>query len=332
MNERFLAIGLLIILIMSLSWILLGDTFFNKNLEVELEADLNPEIDTDQGLKIPIDENDESKESEVLIEEVVEMDDSMIFLLMGVDANSIENSKGTRTDTMMLTRVDFDTGSIDILSIPRDTRTMVKGRERKINHAHALGGPEASVEAVKDLLDIDLEYFVKVDYKVVEDFVDTIGGVVIDVPIRMKYDDPTAKPPLHIDISKGEQTLYGKDSVHFLRFRSGYKDADISRIKAQQYFMKELAKQSFKPKNLIKLPSLIESYFENVETNIPMRTIAKGVLMVNKLNPESINAETIPGVGRYIGGASYWIYSKEKTDIIVENMFKGKAERISKNY
>ncbi|MDY0236183.1 MAG: LCP family protein [Gudongella sp.] len=253
---------------------------------------------------------------------------SVFFLLMGVDANDVTKSKGTRTDTMMLTEIDFDTGKIKLLSIPRDTRTTVEGRQDKINAAHAYGGSEASVAAVKSLLGVELEYFVKVDYQIVQDVVNAIGGVTIDVPFTMTYSDPTAKPPLKINIPKGDQqTLDGKNAHDFLRWRHnnamtvGYPDGDVGRTKAQQYFMKEFVKQTIKPKNLLQLPKMVDTYFKNVETNIPLKLMVKGALSANKIDVDSMETATVPGAGQYIGGVSYYIYNGSETDELVKEMF-----------
>lgn len=306
MKKQFFMIFSVSLLFFGLVYGVLGNTLF----EGKPAEGKTPEVEVEN----PIEEEEEAEEEE-------EEENSILFLLMGVDANDVTKSKGTRTDTIMLTEVNLDTGKIKILSIPRDTRTMVKGRRDKINHAHAYYGTEGSIEAVKDLLGIDLEYFVKVDYQIVKDVVDSIGGVTVDVPVRMRHYDPTAKPPLNINIPKGDQqTLDGKNAHDFLRFRS-YQNGDIGRVEAQQYFMKEFVKQTLKPKNLLKLPAMIETYFKNVETNIPLGVIAKGALSANKIDVDSMETATVPGVGQYIGGVSYWIYNEQETEDLVEEMF-----------
>lgn len=282
---------------------------------------LNPGPSTVHGDDPDISEPEEVKKSPKIKNEV-------LFLLMGVDAADVKKSKGTRTDTMMLTRVNFDTGKISMLSIPRDTRVLVKGKEDKINHAHAYGGPSLTMDTVRDFLHLDVDYYVKVDYKVVMGIVEAIGGVEIDVPFHMKYLDNTAGfPLLDIDIKKGTQVLMGKDAHDFLRFRKGspgypdYPNGDLGRIQSQQYFMKELIKQTLKPKNLLKLPQLAETYFENVETNIPWSVMLKGVASAKKIDVDEMITATIPGDGKRIGGLDYLVYYREETKQIVLDMF-----------
>ncbi|HZK32956.1 MAG TPA: LCP family protein [Tissierellaceae bacterium] len=260
-------------------------------------------------------DNSHDDEEEDLIEP--QNKDELLFLLMGIDGNDVTKSKGTRTDTMILVKMNFKEGSIDLLSIPRDTRVFVKGKLDKINHAHAFGGSDLSIRTVREFLNIDLEYFVKVDYQVVKGVVEAIGGIDIDVPVRMRHWDPTAKPALNIDLQPGLQELDGKNAHDFLRFR-GYPNGDIGRVEAQQYFMKEFVKQTLKAKNILKIPKLIEEYYKNVETNIPLTAMLRGAASANKIDMEKMNTLIIPGTPKTINAISYYIYDETGTKEIVE--------------
>lgn len=244
----------------------------------------------------------------------------LLVLFLGVDGNDLVQEKGLRTDTMILGKANFDTGDIDLLSIPRDTRVQVNGREDKINHAHSYGGPELAMKAVEDFLHIDIDYYVKVDFVGIKEIVDAIGGVKLNVPQRMYYYDPVAKPPLKIDLQPGEQTLDGKKAHDYLRFRS-YPNGDIGRVEAQQYFMKELAKQLLSPKNLLRIDKLIKTYYDYVDTNISISTMLKYGVSAGKLNIESMRTEMVPGEAAMIKGGSYWIYDMLDTSLLVEDMF-----------
>lgn len=248
------------------------------------------------------------------------IDDEVLVLLLGVDGNDLTQEKGIRTDTMMLGKANFGSGEIDLLSIPRDTRVLVNGREDKINHAHSYGGPYLALETVEEFLDLDIDYYVKVDFEGIQEIVDAIGGVEIDVPQRMYYSDPVAKPPLRIDLQPGLQVLDGQKAHDFLRFRR-YSDGDIGRVQAQQYFMKELAKQTLKPANLLKIDKLVKTYYDFVDTNIPIGKLLKYALSAGNLDVDNIRTEMIPGEAKYIGEGSYWIYDREDTDLLIDNLF-----------
>lgn len=257
--------------------------------------------------------NDEAEYTGNFIQRIIKSPDEITFLLLGVDTNDGSKS-GSRTDTMMLFKVDKKTGKISVLSIPRDTRTRIRGRaqEDKINHAHAYGGPELSVKAVKDLLGIELEYYVKVDYQIVKEFVDLIGGVEVDVPMDIKG----------TNIKKGVQVLNGEQALQFLRFRKGYQDQDLGRIRAQQQFIKAAAKQTLKVSNVGKIPQMIKSYYNNIETNIPLDLILKFAASAKDYDLDGMKMATLPGKPAYINGISYFICDEEQAEILVKELFE----------
>lgn len=303
MKKRFMLTFLISVVLFSVIYASFWGKFLKQDKVVAQEDDME------------IEEELEEKE------EARKIDDEVVFLMMGVDAEDVTRSQGTRTDTLMLTKVNFETGRIDILSLPRDTRVDVRGRPDKLNHAHAYGGTPLTIDTVRDFLNIDLNNYVKVDYRAVTSIVDAIGGVEIDVPQRMYYSDPTAQPPLYIDLYPGLQVLDGQKSHDFLRFRSGYAEGDLGRIKAQQYFLEELIKQTLQPRNLLKLPQMVKSYYDYVDTNISLSTILKGVSLAGKLDTENIHMNIITGENENIGGLDYLIYDRDATEEVVDELF-----------
>lgn len=302
MKKGFYISFIVSLIIFSFVFIAVDKSFFSK----------------DRGASIADEEEVDISHEE--FEEPEEIKDEMLFLMLGVDSNDLDEHSNIRTDTMMLTKVNFNTGEIDLLSIPRDTRTEVRGKLDKINHAHSYEGIDLTLETVEDFLNIDLDYYVKVNYDAVKEVVDKIGGVDIDVPKRMKYSDPTAEPPLYIDLDKGQQVLDGDQSLQYLRYRS-YQDGDLGRVAAQQIFIKEFVSQTFSLKNLFKIPSLIKTYYDYVDTNIPMTTILKGASFKKEDVTDNLNTYTIPGEARMINGGSYYVYEEEATEELIEEVF-----------
>lgn len=258
-------------------------------------------------------------------EEASRVKNELLVLLLGVDTD------GTRTDTMILGKANFDDGQIEMLAIPRDTRVEINGKADKINHAHVYGGPELSLQTVEELLDINIDYYIKVDYRAVMAIVDAIGGVEIDVPQRMVHNDPTDRPPLHIDLHPGMQKLDGQKAHDFLRFR-GYANGDIGRVEAQQYFMKEFIRQTLRPRNILRIDKLVRTYYDYVDTNIPLDVLLKAAVNAKKLDMENIRGEMVPGFpktiyevpphGRNPRNISFWIYDRQELDLIVQDMFR----------
>ncbi len=86
-----------------------------------------------------------------------------------------------RSDTLIILTVNPNKESIQMVSIPRDTRTEIigKGFEDKINHAYAFGGPEMTMDTVEHFLDIPIDYFVQLNLESFTEIVDSVGGVTV---------------------------------------------------------------------------------------------------------------------------------------------------------
>lgn len=249
--------------------------------------------------------------------------DEILFLLLGLDTYDISKASRNRTDTMILTSFNFKTGDINMMSIPRDTKVPIRDKLDQINHAHAFGGIDLTMETVRDFLNLDVQHYVKVDYRAVEEIVNAIGGVEIDVPRRMEYYDPHKGKEFRADLHPGPQTLDGDKAIQFLRWRKnnngvGYPEGDVGRVKAQQMFMKELVKQTLKPKNILKIDKLARTYFDYVDTNIPLDTVIKAAWAARKVDTDNMVTMTLPGEG---DGKKYYIYNREEVDIAVTEMF-----------
>ncbi|MFO7886985.1 MAG: LCP family protein [Eubacteriales bacterium] len=242
-------------------------------------------------------------------------------LVMGVES--------TRADTIIFLSIDTGSNNVNAVSIPRDTYYPTEGKDgigqNKINAVYGftdIGGPEGLVRAVSNLLDTKIDYYVLVDYEGVEAVVDLIGGVEVDVPFRMKYDDPYANPPLHIDFETGVQLINGPEALEYLRFRKSNDGSvgggDVSRIKRQQDFLKNAAKSSLGPK----LPFVIARGLSYVDTDMPLyKGGLIGVSMIGT-NSEKINFHTLPmdysGYGN--DGLSYFFYDEEETSNLINNI------------
>ena len=266
------------------------------------------------------------------IEKELEDIDEIVVLLMGVDDNDyeggVEKTKrmkiegenrhkqtGLRTDTMMLGKYNLETGDITLLSIPRDTRTTIRGRKNPetINHAYNYEGPYLSMETVSDLLNVEVNYYITVDYLAVKTMVDAIGGVPIDVPVKMRHPDP------YIHLDPGMQTLNGDESLMYLRFRS-YKLGDVGRVQAQQKLMIEIIQQALSVENAPKLGSFIKTYMNRVDTNIPLKKVVELIPIAGKMDTEHIDTYTIPGEAGYEGDISYYFYYEDATQTLVDEL------------
>lgn len=257
------------------------------------------------------------------MDNIREPEKDFAFVLMGVDAEDKEDVKGQRTDTIMVCKYFSDTHKVSILSIPRDTLVNIPGLgEDKINHAHASGGPKLTLKTINKNFGLDIKYYVRVDYDLVEEVVDALNGVEVDVPMDMKYDDPYADPPLHINLKKGKQKLNGKKSLQFLRFRSGYVDQDLGRIKAQQQFITQVIEKAKNPIYVLKVPSLLKSTSENIETNISVKEILSYITAITKVNKDNLQVETLPVDPVMIDDVAYVTVREDELEDLFRDLFE----------
>ncbi|MGL5439292.1 MAG: LCP family protein [Filifactoraceae bacterium] len=277
---------------------------------------------------------DEQKQGDV---KITELDDKIKkervnILLMGIDSldgtYKNEDAKPSRTDTMMILSMDPNTKSAFILSLPRDSRVKIRGMENydKLNHAHAYGGVDLALKTVKDLTQIPIHHYVRVDYNALFKTVDDLGGVEVDVPIDMNYDDPWATPPLSIHLKKGIQTLNGEKAMEFLRFRKGYVDQDLGRINAQQQFLESLIRKVLSPASITKIPQYIETMYMYVDTDMSQKEILSLAKDGIRINPDNIEKETIPGNPEMINGVSFYVIDKESMGAQLEYLLSGSYE------
>jgi len=217
-------------------------------------------------------------------------------LLLGVDT-----PKGfkTRTDTIMLATVDTKTRKARLVSIPRDTRVKIKGAWDKVNAAYVYGGIELARETVEDFLGVQVDRYVIVNFNSLTKIVDAVGGIEVDVPIRMKYKAE------NIDLYPGKQTLNGADALAYSRYR--YTDeGDIGRAKRQQEVIELLAKKIFGVEGLKNLPELVNLMQENIETDVPVREIFALAKLAPDIIENKIVSVVVPGKNERIDGLWYW--------------------------
>lgn len=226
------------------------------------------------------------------------------------------------TDVIMVGSYDLKNQRVDIISVPRDTyyyRSQYKGAAwMKINSIYHSEGVVRTAEAVSDvLLGMPINYYVVVDYDAVRAIVDEMGGVPIDIPFTMKYDDPYDTPPLHIYFEKGPTVLSGDDAVKYLRYRKGYSQGDIGRIGAHQEFVKSAFKQALDHG----VVDVAKVAFDEIESDITLDMIVKIAGKAVGLDSENVYTWLTPGGSGMANGASYWYVDMDETEDMIDRIY-----------
>lgn len=171
------------------------------------------------------------------------------LLVLGSDRRfvDIRQKNPARSDTIILVRLDPDKDATTVLSIPRDLKVdMRRGNGTivtdKINAAYALGGPRLTTRVVRDLLGIDINHVINVNFGGFRRAVDRIGCVYVDIDRRYFNDNSGFGPDYAtIDIKPGYQKLCGQDALDFVRYR--HEDTDLVRAARQQEFLRQAKDQ-----------------------------------------------------------------------------------------
>lgn len=170
-----------------------------------------------------------------------------IALVIGTDRRKGFQADLTgRSDTLILVRADPINKSLSLLSFPRDLMVTVKcpGRpdvQDRINAAFADCGTAGSVETVKALTGLPINYFVTVNFRGFMDLVNNLGGVWMDIDHRYLCDPQNCPDTSQVNILPGYQKLNATNALGFVRFR--HFDSDIYRNARQQLFLKALKQQ-----------------------------------------------------------------------------------------
>ncbi len=264
-------------------------------------------------------------------------------LLIGLDNVSYH------TDTMIVANLNTKDGSVELISIPRDTYAklpqevvdevyatqenpiMPKSGEMKLTEliTYTQDVDQGLIylkDYVGSILNVEIDNYVAVDLESFSYLIDEMGGVYFDVPIRMYYNDNAQD--LHIDLQPGYQLLDGDKAEQLIRFRKGsdgypgYATGDLGRIEMQQDFLKAAINQFLSKENMLKaLPTLVTTYYKYITTDInilDMPEYAQYALLADKNN---ITTYTLPNDYEYINGKSYALLREDEVKILSDKVF-----------
>ncbi len=236
-----------------------------------------------------------------------------------------KDTVGDNTDVMMLTSFRVKEGKVSVLQIPRDTYFRYQDKGIKLGTLYSRlqsaaakrGDASPKHSALKALCDtltkhlaVPIDYYLLVDLQAVAGAVDAMGGVEIDVPCDMDYEDPAQD--LFIHLRQGKQTLNGEKALQFLRFRSGYITADIGRLDAQKLFVSALLQKLKEPGAMLGLIGQVPNLLGRVSTNADLSSSLYFLGKIGTLDAKSISLSTAAGESiQGKNGAWYYILNRE---------------------
>ncbi|MDR0347536.1 MAG: LCP family protein [Coriobacteriales bacterium] len=236
------------------------------------------------------------------------------ILVLGSDAR--QQGATSRSDTIMLCRLDPEANSASILSIPRDTKVELAGRgTQKINAALAFGGPAGAVKAVSDFVGVEIAHVVLIDFEGFADLVDRLGGVTINVPAYSTYEG--------IELQPGLQTLNGAQALVFVRDRYSYALGDFQRAANQRTLLKAIARKIIEaPAN--EIPGYVNSLAECTTTDLTAKELIDLALSFRGMNVDAdMYTGQVPSTTGMIGNVSYVLTKEEEWAGVREKFVNG---------
>ncbi len=249
--------------------------------------------------------------------------------LRNLGYHALVESFDGRSDSMLLLRFNPQTEQLVVLSLPRDTRTHVRGSLTKLNEANVYGGPALAAESVSDLLGgVAIDRYVRINVQGVEKLIDALGGVTVNVPLDMRYQDDSQH--LYINLKAGEQVLDGNKALQFLRFRYDT-HGDIGRVQRQQMFMRAFTEQILNPATIARLPQILSVIQSNVDTNLSVEELLALVGYGAQINRSNVQMVMLPGTfsSPQQFTASYWLPSYSEIDSLVDQYFGFGTQSVS---
>lgn len=256
---------------------------------------------------------------------IVNVDGYINFLIMGVDSRDMDDSKGSRTDALILVSLEEKTNKVKLTSIYRDTMLKMGDSKKydKITHAFAYGGATNTIKSLNQAMDLDIDKFVVINWKTVVDMVNAAGGVTLDIEDyeideMNRCVEETANvvgDGKYTPITRaGKQTVDGYQAVGYGRMRYGVGD-DIKRTERMRTVIEALLKK-LKKSSPKKIDKVLKTTMPLIKTNIKKGDIFSLATRIPQY--KIVKSESFPYkyTGGMIDGAYYLIPDTLKSSTI----------------
>lgn len=223
--------------------------------------------------------------------------DPITLLLIGIDYRDGEDEP-SRSDSIIVMRIDPATGAVTMMSLPRDLLVTIPGYgSDKINAAfaygeddHPGGGPPLLAETISYSLNIQINYFVTVDFAGFRKIIDTLGGITLDVRAPIKDDQyPSEDFGLtRVYFPAGLQSMDGETALRYARTRHG--DNDVARSERQQQVLMAMREKGSKLNIdlLLNAKSLIEGMGDSFRTDLSFNQLLALANLARDINTADI--------------------------------------------
>ena len=220
-----------------------------------------------------------------------DFNEPLTFLFLGVDSegDGLNASSSFNGDTLMLMSINPKTLNAILLSIPRDTYVPIacnKNNYAKINSSAGFG-TSCVISTINNLMGINIDYYVKINFKGVVDLVEAVEGidVFVEAPTYTpnKYKGKVCEQNSDrqfgnklVCMEPGLQTLNGEQALAYARCRHMYIGSDLDRVRHQQQVVEALANKALHFSSIKDLQNILTAVSKNISTNMDTDTMLSG--------------------------------------------------------
>ena len=246
------------------------------------------------------------------------IDKPFTVLVMGIDstAPTLKKNASGNGDALMLLTFNPKTLNATILSIPRDTYVPIacfaNQKENKITHA-AWNGASCMIKTIENFTDVDIDYYVKVNFQGVVKLVNAMDGIEVDVPLD--FCESNSKRATSTDklicLKEGKQTLNGEQALALARHRKTLLTGDLQRGVNQQLVIQGMLNKVKSIKSAGQMLKILDMVSQNIDTNfttnqiLSFYDIAKNLVLTSSESSNLINIRQL-----YLSGSSQMIYDE----------------------
>jgi len=280
------------------------------------------------------DEKNSLGEAEVILSDAELASDKDIFniLLLGTDEHVAEFSTNARADSIMILSLNKRDNTMKLVSLQRGMGVPVLAGEYEgeydwITHIFRYGGASLMLETVREMLNIDVEYYVRVNFNTFAQLVDSVGGVDIElteVEAQALNGEIRTNAYAKHTMYEGMNHLDGYDALQYARLR--YTDSDWKRVERQRAVIQS-AVSSAKDMNLLEINAMLDKVLPLIQTNMATKDILGMIVYTPAVLGQEFEQMTIPAKGTYgsmtgMGGRTlYAVDFEENTKILHEFLY-----------
>ena len=315
-----------------------NDGRLSEQVVEEQQEVLNTEEEDEENL-ISDEEADKLGTAEVILSDAELVSDEDIFniLLLGTDERTSKFSTNARADSIMILSLNKKDNTMKLVSLQRGMGFPVlegqyEGEYDWITHLFRYGGADLMLKSIRQVLNVDVEYYVRVNMHTFAQLVDSVGGVDVELTA-------TEAAGLNGEVRTNAQTknkvyeglnhLDGYDAMEYCRLR--YTDSDWKRVQRQRNVIQSIV-SSTEDMSLLKINNMLDMVLPLVQTNLTTMDILGLISYVPAVLGQEFEQMTIPAQGTYgsmkgLGGRNLYAVDFQKNSEILHEFLYGVEEK-----